>query len=274
MSIYTAYSDYVAKMTEAWETLCYDLPFDNVFEGLSNSSNRDYNKYGTLSSRDGLRGILRHTGLGFVYYSGKIPGYWKDLGLLSITGSLVLNERYIVPIRDPVGNIIGIVGWKKNAAHKYVTCVSPEINIRNMWFGLEQATPEGCAKMGLEYHSNRAILCEGIFDTLSARSLGIPAYGAMGIRLTQPQIDMEPFLAMGGRLLGITDMDKQGNNGVHWDNWSLYKNNGSYFRFNESPEEGIVLKDIDDFVSYYGEKKAYEVINAAFKSKSKVIRFL
>lgn len=274
MGIYQDYSKYVSLMQETWDTLCVDLPFDNIYNGLSSEANRNYDKYGTLSSRTGLRNLLEHTGLGFVYYDGKIDPRWGTLGIISRSGDLLLNGRYIVPIRDVVGNIVAIVGWQKGASHKYVTAAASEVKVRRMWFGMEQLTPEGMTKINLPYYSNhRAIICEGIYDTLSARALGFPAYGAMGIRLTKEQRDSLPLLSMGGKIVAIPDMDEEGEGVVHWDNWHMRAVRGTYFRF-MTRRTGVTepLKDIDDLIAYLGEDTARGYLDTVFKSKSLVSR--
>lgn len=274
MNIYQEYAEYTKRMQTLWDELCVDLPFDNIFQGLSAPDNRNYDRFNTLSGRDGLRFVLEHTGLGFVYYKGYIQDDWKDLGVIGKRGDLLLNGRYIVPIRDVVGNIIAIVGWKKNSNHKYVTCASRHIKARRTWFGMEQMTPEGMESVGLKYNtSHKALLCEGIFDTLAARSLGYTAYGVTGIYLSREQKESEPLLAMGGKLVGVPDMDDEGNKVVKYDNWNLSKYNGTYLRFDNKPKNcKESLKDIDDLACFYGENLASKIVGQAFDSDLKVIR--
>lgn len=254
-----SYSKYVALMEDAVRVLSGngEYPFDAIYQGLYES--RKYTA--KIENRPGFKRALKDAGLFYIFPGVKIQPEWADLGLLDDNGRLMIEGRYCLPIRDFVGGTIGIVGWWPDN-RKYITCASKEYFKRGkLYFGLEQvASPRGKGKP--------AVICEGIFDSIAARSTGFRAYGCMGTDMTPEKESMYTLLGAGKRLLGIPDQDGSGEAVARKDEWHLLTC-GTYLRWDRHTlggYSGLNVKDIDDFVDLVGEHQAAGVLLDALKS--------
>lgn len=268
------YGEYVKKLTEAYEYLTAKkvYPFEGVWAGLTKAR-------GYSDDRKGLQEVLQKVGVGYAFPElGIERGHeeeWQMLGLVDDRGGSILAGRYIVPIRDFMGGIIALVGWKdtgRDQKRKYITAGDPcYFKKASLWFGLEQV---GC-KTG----KKGAVVCEGIFDTLAVRGLGFKAYGTMGITVSLRKKALYYALGEGGRILGIPDQDSVGENAAKKDNWGIYPKYGSYLRWDSSMGESVGIKrikDIDDLVKATGEETARDLLLWGFShaGRTKEIRYV
>lgn len=172
----------------------------------------------------------------------------QDWGLLDRNGNYLLADRYVVPIRDIMGKITALVGWFPDD-RKYVTTptfgFSKDAQFFNMdWYSVHLNKLE----TDKEYKDN-VYLVEGIFDTLSIRSLGLFAVGNMGLGLSPVKREI---LKRFGHIYAIPDADKAGrgvlpfkSSGSSKYKWKLDYNT----TFVEISIEGI--KDPDDLIKNY-----------------------
>lgn len=156
-----------------------------------------------------------------------------DLGLYSDKSNFLLLERFIFPVCDMLGNIIALIGWFPDEK-KYVTTPSKLFSKKCLFFGMEQLKSTG---IGKNYY-----LVEGIFDSISVRSLGFNCVALMGITVSNYT---EVLYSLFKKIIAIPDNDKEGRNVIKYDKWKL-PSNSKYLNW-----KGNNLKDIDDMIKYY-----------------------
>lgn len=183
---------------------------------------------------------------GFIYpegcdFSVLKSDRFKDLGLYS-EGTFLLSGRYIFPVYDMLGNIIALIGWFPDKK-KYITTPSKLFSKDCLFYGMEQI---GVSGLGKDY-----ILVEGIFDSLSVRSLGLNCIAHMGIASSRYKTLMYSFF---GNLLGIPDNDAEGRNVVKTDGWKLPVK-GKYLQW-----RGSRLKDIDNLINMYDRSEIKSIL--------------
>lgn len=211
--------------------------------------------YNTKSMRNTLRSA------GFIYIENsscldRLKGKaYSDLALFNDEGVFRLESRYIFPVRDMLGNVIALIGWRLgNEKTKYVTTPSKFFSKRDLFYGLEQLGKTG---IGKSY-----FLCEGIFDCLVLRSLGFNALAMMGISTSREKVALYSLFK---RLIGIPDKDSQGSFVVRTDAWNL-PINGSYLTWS-----GLSVKDIDSLSLLIEEESLREVLRDTWKDRSRII---
>lgn len=180
-------------------------------------------------------------------------------GLVNSDGSYFLSGRYVVPIRDIAGRVTALVGWYPDVK-KYLTTTTIGFSKSGQFFNMEcfsksfdgdyakykdEETNEVLESKGLVY------LVEGIFDTLSLRSLNLPALGNMGLDMSLVKSEI---LTRFNKVIAIPDNDRAGmrtnpylnrlsgsGKGTEW----TIKNNHVIVQLPKG------VKDVDDFIKGY-----------------------
>ena len=245
------YRDYCRRYNLVWKYLrlsSYDN--DLVIESLCNERGYD---------RERMDGILSKIEICFVDpekfnfdHIRKLDN--GDLGLSTPGGTFLLTGRYILPVKDMLGNIIAMIGWYNQEDKKYVTTPSRLFSKECLFYGMEQFD----GGMGKKF-----IVVEGIFDSISVRSLGLRCVAMMGI--TPSRYKSELFNLM-GKVLAIPDADKEGRKVVREDSWNLPAR-GKYLTW--SGVKGI--KDIDDLVKSYEAEDIRGLLVDAFNEPDRII---
>lgn len=257
------YKDYCNKFNAVWRylnTCSKDL--DTIVKEVC-----EHRLY--FDSFDKWRKILSEVGMVFVSketcdYSKLKRDDFNDLALFTDEGEFLLNERYIIPVRDMLGNIIALIGWYPDNK-KYITTPSKFFSKDCLFFGLEQLGKTG---LGKDY-----FLVEGIFDSLSIRALGYNSVACMGITNSRVK---ELLLGLFRKVVAIPDNDTQGRGVIKRDAWNI-PSNGSYLRwvgrveFDED-DEAIDIKDIDRFCSLFEEDSVKELLNSCLSSKERIVK--
>lgn len=176
-----------------------------------------------------------------------------DIGLFK-NGEFLLQNRFIFPIRDMLGNTIAFIGWFPDEK-KYITTPSKFFSKSCLFYGMEQLLDTG---LGGKY-----FICEGIFDTLSLRSIGINALGQMGISSGRVK---ESLYCLMSNIVASPDNDAQGRDVIESDKWHL-PTYGRYLKW-----IGDDSKDIDDLVNSYEATDIKEFLLQAFNSKERVVK--
>lgn len=245
------YRDYCERFRVVWRYLrvtSYDE--DMVIESLCNERGYDRNR---------MDGVLSKIEVCFVdpdkFEFSRIRKLDKgDLGLSTPGGIFLLMGRYIVPVRDMLGNIIALIGWYNQEDKKYVTTPSRLFSKECLFYGMEQFK-DGIGKP--------FVIVEGIFDSISVRSLGLRCVAMMGI--TPSRYKSELFNLM-GKVLAIPDGDKEGRKVVREDTWGI-PSRGKYLYW--SGVKGI--KDIDDLVKSYEAEDVRDMLLDAWKEPDRVV---
>lgn len=190
--------------------------------------------------------------------------YYQYLGLETKTGRCLLEGRFVFPVRDMLGNILALIGWYPDEK-KYITTPSKYFSRSNLYFGLEQLKDGG--------REDVVFVCEGIFDSLSLRSLGYKAYATMGVELSRQKKMLYPVL--GKRVVGVSDRDRVGNSVRDYDRWGCWK----YLTWvgelevEDDDVENIKIKDIDDLVKLYDSSSIREIFDSELAtSQNKIIK--
>lgn len=170
----------------------------------------------------------------------------NELGLFTTTKNggtfFLLSGRFLVPIRDMLGNVIAIVGWYPDK-RKYLTAGGKYFSKNTLFYGLENIG---------HHEKGPSFLVEGIFDRLSLEAVtGGNVYATMGINTSPVK---SALYSLTGRVVGIPDTDRVGTDVFMNDGWNLPVNS-SYLRWKGGLDLGdgdiYVCKDIDDLCNIY-----------------------
>ncbi|MBR3598543.1 MAG: hypothetical protein IKL53_01555 [Lachnospiraceae bacterium] len=198
---------------------------------------------------------------GFMFIEGDdsvydaLEGVGDDLGLFSNEGRFLLSGRFIFPVKDMLGNTIALIGWFPDKK-KYITTPSRLFSKNCLFFGMEQLAVTGTGK---EY-----FLCEGIFDTLSLRSIGLNAISEMGIDSGRVKESLYPLFS---RLIGTPDNDTEGRSVIDGDKWRI-PSNGSYMKWISDD----YYKDIDKVINSFEREDIRNEILQKTRSNNRLIK--
>lgn len=263
MSLANEYLEYCKKYNAIWEYLqAKSKPLEEITSDICK-----YRMY--FDSYGRWYNIFSEVGVAYiddsiVDLSNLKNSKFNDMALFSKEGNFLLNKRYILPIKDMVGNVIALVGWYRDSK-KYITTPSKFFSKDCLFFGMEQLGNTG---IGKSY-----FLVEGIFDALSLRSLGLNAVAQMGIIAGRKK---EILYGLFSRLVAIPDNDTQGKKVLTEDKWSL-PINASYFRWrgemgiDENTGESINIKDIDMLCNLYEESEVKSLLISCLRSSERII---
>lgn len=170
----------------------------------------------------------------------------KLWGLINENGDFILGGRYVVPIKDIAGNVIALVGWHpRGGSRKYVTTPTFGFSRDASFFNLD------CYSYAWEKWNGVVYLVEGIFDTISLRSLGLPAIGNQGLEMSPIKAKI---LTRFSKVIAIPDSDNSGRS----VNPLMNSFSGKEKKFIWSIENDSVfvilpqgVKDTDDFVKEF-----------------------
>lgn len=176
-----------------------------------------------------------------------------DLGLFTEEGKFLLSGRFIFPVCDMLGNVVALIGWFPDDK-KYITTPSRLFSKNCLFYGMEQL---GMTGVGKDY-----VLVEGIFDSLSVRSLGIPSIAQMGINSSR---EKSVLYTLFRSFVAIPDNDREGREVLNFDKWHL-PSNSHYLKWT-----GDTSKDIDKICNSYEEDDVREMISSAFSNKKRII---
>lgn len=254
------YKEYCEKFSAVWKYIkSNSKDLDTIVSEICSLRN-----YFNEEARWG--NVFRETDIAFVSsetcdYSKLNGDGFKDLALFSKEGNFLLNERYIIPVRDMLGNIIALIGWYPDSK-RYITTPSKFFSKDCLFFGLEQLKKTG---IGKDY-----FVVEGIFDALSIRSIGYNAVAQMG--LSDSKVKMVLY-GLFRRIVAIPDNDKGGRKVVIENKWNIPQN-GSYLRWRGNVNiDGteFPIKDIDNLINIFGEEDVKELLNSSLKDKNRII---
>lgn len=108
-----------------------------------------------------------------------IPEKYKDetLGLVR-NNYIVYSGRFVYPVKDPAGLVMGLCGWDPYVQPKY-------LDSKNFGYKAKHNTMYGMEKLYNYYKSDKpVIIVEGIVDCLLLRDNGFQALAALGSMLT------------------------------------------------------------------------------------------
>lgn len=185
----------------------------------------------------------------------KVKKYGSDLALFSSNGHFLMQGRYVFPVRDMMGNVLALIGWYPDEK-KYVTTPSKLFSKECLFYGMEQLGKTG---LGSKY-----IITEGIFDSLSVRSVGLNSVAQMGISSSRYK---EVLYTMFKQIVGVPDIDEQGRDVLSHDKWKIPRN-GKYFRWS-NPR--YYIKDLDCFVNSYDAEDVRELLLEVFNENQRVV---
>lgn len=221
-------------------------------------------KYNISPYAEEMKKTLKEVGIFKVDYMSEIQYICPTLtteemklyGIADKNGEYLLRGRYAVPIRDISGKVTALVGWFPDVK-KYVTTPTYGFSKDGQFFNMDcfsksfngdypkykdEETGEVLESTGLVY------LVEGIFDTLSLRSLGFPALGNMGLDMSLMKTEI---LTRFNKVIAIPDNDKAGMGTNKYLNrisgkssklgW-LIKNENVVVQLPDG------VKDVDDFI--------------------------
>lgn len=162
----------------------------------------------------------------------------------------VIADRFVVPVRDILGNVLALVGYFPDR-RKYMTTKSQYFQREKLFLGLDQIRHGALTS---------SVIVEGIFDALSLQSIGVHAFSTMGVGVSPYKRGL--YQAM-GTIVAIPDADSAGREVVQYDRWQL-PTTGRYLTWKSRrlPEElgGFSIKDIDMLVRLVDPEQIRELI--------------
>lgn len=246
------YKDYCNRFKFVWSYL-QSTSHDEFTVLMNICEYRGYNY-------EHMSGSLKKVGFVFpdreIFKEDKLKSIGQDLGLFTKSGNFLLIDRFIFPVKDMLGNVVALIGWFPDEK-KYITTPSKLFSKECLFFGMEQLSKTGIGK--------KYALVEGIFDSISVRSLGIPCIAQMGIVTSRYK---QAMYSLFSSLLVIPDNDGEGRKVISEDKWKIPRN-AKYLRW--SGKGAIGLKDIDDIVKTYDPDDVKELLLDAWKEKSQVV---
>lgn len=167
-----------------------------------------------------------------------------DWGITLPNGFCGLEKRFVVPIRAVNGEVVALVGYYPDS-RKYIT--TPTFGFsREACFFNSELYESGANALGCD-----TFLVEGIFDSLSLRSLGFPALGNMGLPLS---VYKRSVLRRYKNIIAIPDNDLAGMSTIPMLNKLSGKTKKNIWMI-DNPHVFVRLpkgvKDIDDLVKGY-----------------------
>ena len=167
---------------------------------------------------------------------------FKYFGLLGKDNYFLLAERYIIPIRDIAGKVTALVGWYPDE-RKYVTTPTFGFSRDAQFFNIDPCKNAVLSK-------DNVYLVEGIFDTLSLRSIGFNALGNMGLVMSPIKREI---LSRFGHIYAIPDNDKAGRSVLPYRS-SLKKGRWDIYDCTYVKLKSDEIKDVDDLIKFYEAK--------------------
>lgn len=226
------FTDFVDKVSTY---LCNDMVLTELMDRRHYTSQEMYN---TLKEV----GLFKCDELSdMTFLAPKSYDTFQKWGIVTSTGDFILKGRYIVPIRDIEGKVTALVGWFPDS-RKYITTPTYGFCRDAQFFNIE------CYADCIKNRNGVVYLVEGIFDTLSLRSLGFSALGNMGLEMS---LFKTQILRRFGKVIAIPDNDKAGRSA----NPYCVRSKGRKPWLIENDRVFVTLpegvKDIDDFIKYY-----------------------
>lgn len=192
----------------------------------------------------------------------------QKLGLITDNGYFLLNNRFIVDIRDMKNNLIALVGYYPDFK-KYITTPSQFFAKELCFFNIAEAYIRSWEKF-----DGTVFLVEGMFDALSLKAIGLPVIGTMGVTVDTPKDNLLRFFK---KVVGIPDNDKAGRRCLNrYDKkygWKLDEKDifirlkgKLHTEFGDLP-----IKDVDNMVTVLGAKNTYNILMNYAESKEDVV---
>lgn len=187
----------------------------------------------------------------------KLEKVGEELALVTKEGKFLLTGRYVFPVMDMLGNIIALIGWYPDEK-KYVTTPSKMFSKDCLFFGMEQL---GTTGIGKTYY-----LVEGIFDSLTIRSMGFPCIAQMGINSSRYK---EVLYTLFKKLVAVPDNDTQGSDVLRNDKWKI-PYSGKYMRWKSS----TYIKDIDKLCNMFEYDDVKNMLQGVINEPKRIVEVL
>lgn len=201
----------------------------------------------------------------------------KKYGYVTGTGNFLLDDRFVIPVRDIENNIVTMIGYYPDRK-KYITVPTPFFSKEIMFFNIEDAYIRSW-----EDYDGVVFLVEGIFDCLSLRAIGLPAIATMGSDVSGAKREL---LKLFRRVIYIPDNDTVGRRALNrYDKkygWRVPSNAvgvriSGKVDFNEEGEHDekkiFRVKDIDNLVSWFDADSVRDTLLQFVDSDEEIVKF-
>lgn len=185
-------------------------------------------------------GVLKEAGIFYISDPAEmlVPEYIdniRDFGVVAMNNRPVYTGRWVIPIYDIKGYVMGMVGYKTEVTEKYVYATPKYFNRGDAVYGLQQI--DKCIEQGF------FIVTEGIMDAIRVKSLGFDNV----ISTCGADKSWERLLMFSGLKRGIfiPDRDRAGlGTNKHWKSETMvrlllplpFKDIDEFARQNETTE--------------------------------------
>ena len=199
-----------------------------------------------------------------------------ELGLLSVSGTskfFLLNDRFIIPVRDIQNNIVAFIGYYPDYK-KYITTPSPFFSKECLFFNMGDAYRRSYSE-----YDGMVILVEGIFDCLSLASIGLPAIATMGSDVSRMKGEL---LKVFKKVIYVPDNDRVGRRALNRKDkakgWKVPSTAigvrlKGQVTMQDADGNDVVLKvkDTDDLVSWFDADSLVETFTSIAKEKKQYV---
>lgn len=202
----------------------------------------------------------------------------EELGLSTKSERFLLDDRFIIPVRDIAGNLVSLIGYYPDIK-KYITIPTPFFSKDILFFNIDNAY-----RLSYEEYGGIVFLVEGIFDCLSLRSIGLPAIATMGSTVS---LHKKEVLKLFSKVIYIPDNDSTGRKALNRHlktGWQVPENAvgiklRGYVDFNNVSADSLEydkakilkVKDVDNLVSWFEAEDVREILLEASQSKSEIV---
>lgn len=202
-----------------------------------------------------------------IYDVAKLGDMAKELGLVTSIERFILDDRFIIPVRDISGSLVSLVGYYPDYK-KYITTPSPFFSKEALFFNIDYAYQQSWRE-----YNGLVFLVEGMFDCLSLRAIGLPAIATMGSTVTPVK---KEILKLFKKVVYIPDGDAVGRRALNrfdkrygWrvpDTATGVKISGSV----DFGDKCLRVKDIDNLVSWFEPDDVREILLQFSESKEAI----
>lgn len=195
-----------------------------------------------------------------------------ELGLTTKTERFLLDERFIIPVRDIMGNLITLIGYYPDNK-KYITVPAPYFSKDVLFFNIDHAF-----KLSMSEYNGVVFVVEGIFDCLSLRAIGLPVIATMGSTVSQ---EKREILKVFNKVVYIPDNDRVGRRALNRRDtmygWSVPPNatgvklSGSILIPDGDDKKELKIKDTDNLASWFEAEDVKEMLLDCAKEKGEIV---
>lgn len=188
----------------------------------------------------------------------------RELGVVSEADNYLLEDRYVIPVYSANKDLLTLIGYFPDYS-KYITLPTKCFSKNILFFNIDDAL-----ERSWKFYNGVVFLVEGIFDSLSLRSIDLPAIATMGNNVGLVKAEL---LKVFRKVVYIPDNDQTGRDALDRNNklkgWKVPYNATGVKLQGSYENDGLVIsvKDIDKAVTLYEAESLRDILLEFAESK-------